>query len=225
MPRDGIWIYDEVTGEPYLLPYDEIDEDVLPKLWKPVGGFCYKADSFVRLALPEVPFYLKGWMPKQGKMEIYGQPKSGKSFLSLQLARCIGRGEPFLGMETRKSVVLYLQFELGIEILQGRMKDTGQIYDNVYVGTTFAMKLDTSAGQNLLLKAMDGVKPDVLIVDPFYKIIQGDENEAHDVRVITDFLDDVLEAYKCSVLILHHTGKDISKGGRGSRVLQDRVSS
>ena len=220
----GIWITGE-DGQPQFLYYSEIDEEVLPAIFKPVGGFCYEADAFLHLPLTKAPFVLAGWLPKQGKMEIYGAPKSGKSFLAVQMARCLGIGEPFLGIPTVVSRVLYLQFELGEQVLQGRLKSTGHTYSGVYVGTDFALKLDTKGGQEQFQRALEAIKPQVLITDPLYKILTGDENESCDVRVVLDLLDRAIEAYGCSVVIIHHAGKDLERGGRGSSILEDWVDS
>jgi len=87
------------------------------------------------------------------------------------------------------------------------------------------MKLDSEGGQKMLMRAMDAIEPNVLILDPLYKLLGGDESSSQDMGVITDFLDEVIEGYNCSILILHHPGKDIKKGGRGSSVLEDWVDS
>lgn len=225
MPKEGIWIEDEETKQPTFVYYEDLDPDILGQLWKPVGGFCYGAHEFARLRLPSVPFYIKDWLPKQGKAVLYAPPKTGKSFLCLQIGDSIGSGVDLLGLPVTQGTVLYIQFELGAEILQGRIHSTGQDYENVYVGTTFTMKLDRDAGQRLLWDALEAVKPNVLILDPFYKTLQGDENESSDVRKITDFLDSVIEGFNCSILVIHHPGKDITRGGRGSSVLEDWVDS
>lgn len=218
--KEGIWVEDE-AGNQSFIAYDDIDPEILPKLFKPVGGFCYPADGFMRLNLPPVPFYIKDWLPKPGKAIIYAPAKAGKSYLTLQMARCIGSGAPFLEIPTTQGRVLVLQFELGASILQMRLRQTGQSYNNVFVGTTFSMKLDTTAGQEQLIKALEGVRPDVVILDPLAKLLTGDENESHDVRPILDFIDQAMEAFGCSFIIIHHAGKDLGRGGRGTSVLMD----
>ena len=180
---------------------------------------------FTLSKLPDVPFYVKDWLPKRGKSLLYAPPKSGKSYLCLQLAHNIGSGLPFLGLPTTKGSVLYIQFELGEEILQARLRQTGKDYDNVFVGTTFSMKLDSKVGQEQLWTALEAVEPSVLILDPMYKAIMGDENESSDVRQILDFLDSVIEGFNCSIFLIHHSGKDLSKRGRGSSVFEDWVDS
>jgi len=222
MPDEGIFIVNEDGEQEYVLIKDL---DVKPQ-WKPIGGFCYYAPHFLGLNLPPAPFYIKDWLPKLGRLELFAPAKAGKSFLSLQLAHSIGQGLPFLNLETEQGKVLVLQFELGHEVLQYRMRLTGKDYKNVYVGTTFAMKLDTQAGQDQILRAMEDIKPDVLILDPWYKLLKGDENEAQDVEKITDFLDTkIIQLHRCSIVVVHHSGKDRSRGGRGSSVLEGWVDS
>lgn len=229
MVKSGyIPIWDEERGENVLISYDSLDPEIAQRLCMvpPIGGFCYAVEDFKTLPLSTAPFYIgRGWLPKQGKAEIYAPAKSGKSYLCLHLARCIGSGEGFLELPTTQGRVLYMQFELGVEVLQQRMNSTGMEYPNVYCGTTFGMKLDKKAGQDALIKAMNEVRPQVLILDPFYKIFSGDENTAKDVEILVDFLDEVIDAFNCSILLVHHAGKDIKRGGRGSSILEGWVDS
>ncbi len=225
MSNAGLWILDPDTGEERFILYSELEADVRASLIKPIGGFCFPVDLFLASNLPNVPFYLKDWLPKRGKAILYAPPKSGKSYLCAQLARCLGSGEDFLGIPTVESKVLYVQFELGEEILRARLLGTGKEYPNVFVGTTFSMKLDTEIGQKYLRTAMDAVEPNVLILDPKIKFLAGDENESGEMRPVCDFLDALIEGYKCSVFITDHTGKDLSKRGRGSSIWEGWVDS
>lgn len=223
--NQGLWIVDSETGEDRFIYYHELEEETIQSFIKPIGGFVFPAGLYMKKALPSVPFYLRDWLPKMGKALLYAPAKSGKSYLCLQIANCIGSGSEFLGIPTTAGKVLYLQFELGESVLQARLLQTGKPYDNVFVGTTFSMKLDTKAGQKQLESALDAVEPDVLILDPKYKAIMGDENEANEMRPICDFLDEKIEAYGCSVLLIDHSGKDITKHSRGSSIWEDWVDS
>jgi len=217
--RPFFWGVDPDTEEEIPIFYDELEDDLVQSFIKPVGGFIFPADLFILSRLPSVPFYVKDWLPKRGKAYLYAPAKSDKSYLCMQLARCIRCGESFLGLPTTKGVALYIQFELGEEILQYRMREeTKKQYPNVFVGTTFSMKLDTKYGQERLWKAMEAVEPNVLILDPKIKMISGDENETHEMQPICDFLDSVIEGFNCSILVIDHAGKDLSKRGRGSSI-------
>ena len=225
MSSQGIWITDPETGEDRFILYHELEQEIVQSFIKPIGGFVFPANLFCLSQLPPVPFYVKDWLPKRGKSLLYAPPKSGKSFLCLQLARCVAVNEAFLGVPTTQGSVLYIQWELGEEILQARLRSTGKDYEGVFVGTTFSMKLDSLVGQGQLQKALTAVEPQVLILDPWYKAILGDENEATDMRKVLDFLDLMIEAFNCSIFIIHHAGKDLSKRGRGSSILEDWVDS
>jgi len=219
MAEPGLWIIDSATKEPAFVLYSELEEGLIEQFVSPIGGFIFPANLFIMKPLPSVPFYVKDWIPKRGKAFLYAPAKSGKSYLCLQLARCVGSGEPFLGLRTTRGKVLYIQLELGEEILQYRMKEeTKKDYENVFVGTTFSMKLDNKVGQGQLWRAMEAVKPNVLLLDPKIKMITGDENESHEMLPICDFLDSLIEGFDCSMLVIDHAGKDLAKRGRGSNV-------
>jgi len=221
--KDGLWV--TIDGQDTFVHYSDLEEELMPQVLRPIGGFVYQADAFRHMNLPRVPFYIEDWLPKQGKMLLYGEAKSGKSYLSMQIARCLGQGEPFMGLITQPCRSLYTQFELGEAVLMDRINQTNKDYENVYVGTRLGMKLDTQSGQSDLRRAIEAVEPNVLILDPLYKAIRGDENEASDVMAVLDFLDQMIEGYECSIILVHHAGKDLTKRGRGSSVLEDWVDS
>ena len=225
MPNNGLWITDPETEEVRKISYEDLDNDTIRSFIKPIGGFIFPADLFLRSGLPKVPFYVRDWLPKRGKAMLYAPTKSGKSYLCQQLARCLGVGEPFLGIPTEQTRVLYVQVEMGEETFLERIRSTERANDNVYVGTTFDMKLDKSSGQEKLSRAISEVEPGVVILDPKYKMIVGNENESSEMRPVCDFLDTLIEDYKCSVFITDHTGMDESKRNRGSTVWEDWVDS
>ncbi len=225
MPAGGVFLINPTTGQEEFVPYSDLEKDTLDRFIKPIGGFVFPADMFMIKTLPKTPFYLDGLLPKHGKAMLYGPPKVGKSLVSLQLARCIASGEDFLDIKTVKGRVLYLQFELGEEILQSRLLSTKQSYEDVFVGTTFSLKLDSNVGQKEIRATLEAVEPNVLILDPLYKAINGDENESHDMLAVLNYIDTLIEAFDCSVFLIHHAGKEISRRGRGSSVLEDWVDS
>ena len=225
--HDRFYVEDPETGEEILIDPAELDEGVLPE-FKPIGGFCYQAEDFLKLKLPKAPFYIQDWLPKHGKLVMYAPAKHGKSYLATQLARVIGAGDEFLGKTTEQGVVLYIQSELGHRILQDRMLSTGKDYENVVVGTIFSLKIDSDGGKETLLRAIESIKPNVIILDPLYKMINGDENDTQEMRQTIDTLDELLDAgaeQDMSLVVIHHTGKDITRGGRGSSVIEDWADS
>lgn len=221
----GFWVSDPNTGEESFVNYEDLDQETWQQLVRPIGGFIWSAEDFIRLRLVSSPFYVRDWLPKQGKAVFYAPAKSGKSLLAMQLARSVGTGSNFLGIPTTQAIVLYIQFELAEEVLLRRMLQVKKPYRNCFIGTSFSMQIDLPGGQEQLIRAMDAVKPGVLILDPLYKTMAGDENESSDMKSVTGFLDRVIEQYNCSVLVIHHAGKNVAQRGRGSSVLEGWVDS
>ncbi len=227
---DGLFIIED-DGTEQFYTYAELAEldDALRHSIRPIEGskFCYEADAFLELPLAQTPFYIQSWLPKRGKAMIYAPAKAGKSTVTVQLARQLGIGEAFLGIPVEQARVLYIQSELSSPVLQQRMRSTGHRYPNVIIGTNFGFKLDTDDSRDLLMEILLAVKPNVLALDPLYKMMDGDENETHDMLQVVNNLDlmfDILDT-DLSIWIVHHGGKDLSKGGRGSSVLEDWVDS
>ena len=69
---------------------------------------------------PSRPCIIENLLPA-GTYLLAGAPKSGKSFLVLQMAYQVSAGEPFLGFPSRQGTVLYLALEDTYERLQKRL--------------------------------------------------------------------------------------------------------
>ena len=61
---------------------------------------------------------------------------------------------------------------------------------------------------------------DVILVDPIYKVISGDENNASDMSAFCNEFDRIATLLKCSVIYCHHH----SKGSQGFKKAMDRAS-
>ena len=65
-------------------------------------------------------FLVDGFL-KPGLSVLAGAPKIGKSWMVLQLCLSVAKGEPFMGMNTRKSTVLYIDLEDSEQRMQDRI--------------------------------------------------------------------------------------------------------
>jgi hypothetical protein len=67
-------------------------------------------------------------------------------------------------------------------------------------------------------------KPSLIVIDTLTRLLTGlDENSAKDATLITNFMESLARHYECFVLAIHHTGKDQSKGARGSSAFISNV--
>jgi hypothetical protein len=65
--------------------------------------------------------------------------------------------------------------------------------------------------------------PVLIVVDTLARNFAGDENGTKDMNQFIRCMDAIRLAWKATILIVHHTGKDTSRGARGSSVLKAAI--
>jgi hypothetical protein len=74
--------------------------------------------------IPDMEWIVDGLIPA-GMTILAGRPKSGKSYLALQLAFAVASGSSFLGKDAKQGKVLYIALEDSERRMQDRMKQVG----------------------------------------------------------------------------------------------------
>ncbi|MDY0276697.1 MAG: helicase RepA family protein [Acholeplasma sp.] len=165
---------------------------------------------------------------RQGhKMMISGASKSGKSFLLIELAIALAEGTKWLGFQCRKSKVMYINLEIDRNSLIHRFIDIYEVLGikpkNAHSISIWNLRgsskpLDELI-QELIQKAtLQGA--DVIILDPIYKVMMGDENNATDMANLTNLFDKICYETGCTFVYSHHH----SKGAQGFKKSMDRAS-
>ena len=67
--------------------------------------------------------------------------------------------------------------------------------------------------------------PRVLIIDPFIRFHDVDENASSSISGIFKLFRELIEMYSISIILVHHAGKDPTRGGRGSSVITGEYDS
>ena len=146
---------------------------------------------------------------EQTKIVLFGEPKLGKSVLAQQLAFCLALGVPWLGFTTTVAKVLYIQSEISKVLFKSRVVASGKALrvppNQTYFATEFGFHLDRPEAQRELFTAIDRLKPQVVILDPKYKLISNPD-EASIIR-LTDTIDIMIANYGVSVLLIDHARK------------------
>jgi len=73
----------------------------------------------------EIEWLIDKVLPKQAISLLFGKGGIGKTWLALQLSRAIAEGMPFLGFDTQKTTVVYVNFEDPRSVLKQRLKTVG----------------------------------------------------------------------------------------------------
>jgi hypothetical protein len=169
------------------------------------------------MALPPLRWRVKGLLPETGIAAVYGPSKSGKSFLSFDLGCAIAMGHKWFGHRTIMGPVTYVMLE-GEAALQNRAKAWEQ-HNGAQLPVGFlTMNMPFQISDKQQVEALGAILPQsgVVIIDTLNRATPGlDENSSQDMGRILAGMKRLQEITHGLVLIVHHTGKDASKGLRG----------
>lgn len=168
---------------------------------------------------------VKGILQKASYAALIGQPGAGKSFLMFDLGYCVASDQPWMGRRVKGGPVAYLPFE-GLGGLVKRAQALRQKYGEgevpFYILPAAGLNLRDPAGRRALgaLVGEMPTPPALIVVDTFAKAMAGgDENSAQDVGAFNLAVEALIDATGACVVAIHHSGKDKSKGARGSSAL------
>ena len=178
--------------------------------------------------MPELsPPLIDGILRQGHKMLIAGPSKAGKSYALLELCCAIAEGKGWLGFNCAQGKVMYVNLELDRASCLHRLKD---VYTRLGWKPENARNIDMwhLRGKSV---PMDKLAPKLIrraakknyiaiIIDPIYKVITGDENDAASMAAFCNFFDRIAFGTGAAVAYCHHH----SKGEQGAKKAQDRAS-
>ena len=180
---------------------------------------------------PPEPIIGNGVLLDQTMLVIIGKAKSMKTFLGLNMVLAIASGRPLGNFPIeRKATVLYLSAEGGYYPARARIKTIARGIDEealnrIIYPDKVNYSIDNDASYKMLRKLIENIKPEVLVLDPLIRFHSVDENSSQGMNIIFRRIRELMKDFKLSVIIIHHTGKVVSKGGRGSSVINGEYDS
>jgi hypothetical protein len=176
-------------------------------------------------AATDPTWLLPGFLPSEGVGMLYGPSGSYKTFLALDMASCLSHGIPGQwGAPPLQQDVLYLAGEQPKAMSRKRrpawrewQNQQGQP-NRLHVVDHVPFFHDKDAWTALKLELGElSIRPSLIIMDTLSRFMTGlDESNTKEANMVVDFLEKLARYYECFVLVIHHTGKDLSKGARGS---------
>jgi len=176
------------------------------------------------------PELISGILREGCKMIITGESKAGKTCLSQGLAACIAEGKPWLGkFKCEQGKVLYINLEVEEADLFDRFeaiyKANGWPFSEESCRNLHpwnlrgkAVPLDKLADK--VIRRCRGENYKAIILDPLYKVQQGDENSAEAIIKFCNALDKIAHETGAAVIYDHHH----PKGSAGQKKVIDRGS-
>ncbi len=173
----------------------------------------------------QLDYVVKGIIPAYSLCSIYGASGSYKSFLASAWGCHIATGKAWAGKQVVQGSVLYVVGEGGIGVPR-RIKAweivNGQTVENMYLINTPVFPASPAEVHELVIAAQQvEAETDqpvrLIILDTLARCFGGaDENDSKDMGAFVRGCDELKAKTGASILVVHHSGKDESKGARGS---------
>lgn len=177
---------------------------------------------------PVSGYIVQGLIPKRGVGQIYGDSGCGKSFTTMMLVHCLATGMPFCGHKTRQCAVYYFHLEgLGgvpkrLAAFDKWMEEAGWTQHNEAIDSNLHFWLEPFSLKKDINKAVQFIKQDInknifIVIDTQAQSMIGiDESSSKEMGEMLGKARGLARAVDGNVCLIHHTGKDPSRGGRGS---------
>jgi KaiC/GvpD/RAD55 family RecA-like ATPase len=162
-------------------------------------------------------YLVKGLLPSGALTVVYGAPKCGKSFWTLDLVAHIACGMPYRGLKVRQGTVVYIAAE-GSEGFEARArawcaKHLGERDDPPL--HVLSMRIDLVNEHAAFIadieRQLGGEAPAVVVVDTLNRTYSGSESSDEDMTAYVAAADAVKTRFKCTVVIVHHCGLEMSR--------------
>ena len=223
MTNWGDWTAKQIYVPEYEPPQEPPKEaPQKPEMPKPV-----QLDSVWKDPPPVAPELIEGVLRQGHKMIISAPSKAGKSFALMELAFAIAEGFKWFGSKCMQGKVLYINMEIDDPSCYQRFRSIyealGMNIDN-HVGniTVWGLRGFSMPITKLTPLIIAEAKHDyaAIIIDPLYKVMDGDENSNSDVGQMVGQFDRIARETGASVIYAHH----FAKGTGGDRSAIDRAA-
>jgi hypothetical protein len=184
----------------------------------------------VRASDLETPVTQQSWLIErlwthQAVGIIGGSPKSGKTWLALEMAVSVASGSPCFGtfpVFSPGPVLLYAA-EDSAATLRSRVETLARLHKvnfkrlDVHIITVDSLRLDRPDHQDRLESTLHVYKPTLLLLDPLVRVHTIDENVAGQVAALLGYLRSLQRKTGTAIVVVHHVRKNASPtGGAGN---------
>jgi hypothetical protein len=197
-------------------------EDCAARL-RPTANVVVNAAHWLTIEPPRLDPVINELIEVGDKLAVIGPSKTRKSFLLLQIAIAIAAGISTLGFEiTKARRVLVVQLEIQPKHYHRRLRKMAwalgispeDIADRLQVLNLRGKDIDWP----MIERTIRNGKFEVVLFDPLYKLANGDENSAQDMKPILARFDSIAQGCGCAVGYVHHD----PKGNTSTRAARDR---
>ena len=202
--------------------YAQAGHDLSALLTPPADDWLIPADEFSSQPSP-IRWLIKGHLQSDALIMVHGPSGGGKTFVVLDMCLHLAAGrDDWHEHRAHPTPVVYLAGE-GHHGLRGRIAAWKQHHLANHLNMWLSKAgtdLNTPEGYNRTRQALLALpeSPGIIVIDTLHRFLQGDENSAQDAKTMLDACNALQQEFKCSVLLVHHTGvsDDAQHRARGS---------
>lgn len=158
-------------------------------------------------------YLVRNIVPAQGLIVVWGPPKCGKSFWTLDVILHIACGWEYRQHRVTQGLVVYVGCE-GEFAIPARIEALRQTkiaegaespaFHLILTRLAFASDVDQLISD---IRAQLGTDtPAVMVIDTLNRSIEGSESSDEDMSNYVKAVDKLREAFECAVIIIHHCG-------------------
>lgn len=230
LPLDPVaWKKFHPNRLPTLFPGDPQPVDASGALAQGASRNFYYLDKLD--AIPEPTWAIEDVLPEGGYTLVYGQRSTKKSFAALDMGLCVATGTAYHKHPVKHGRVVYFAGE-GFRGVKRRVRAWFQLHklqqeDHAlsFALVPFTAKWDTERGKALVRETLKQIAAEgdilLVIIDTARRAMSGDENAPTAVGQFLDGVSEICGEFGCGSLIVHHAGKDATKGARGGGPFED----
>ena len=156
-------------------------------------------------------------IPEQSITAISGIQGSFKTWLTLEMARCLATGEDFLGkFKTKQGNIMFVDKENNLKHIQKRMQKLGMnnISDQIFyldlMNPYDDFFIDKDIDFEKLLYAIENLEIKTVVFDSLVRVHTGDENDARNISKVMGLFRKITNI-GVNVIFIHHHRKENSQ--------------
>ncbi|MFC5428477.1 helicase RepA family protein [Paraburkholderia denitrificans] len=172
------------------------------------------------LNMPPERWLVRNVIPAEGAIALYGASASGKSFLALDLSAAIASGKDWFGYRVAAAPVLFVALEGAVgmrkRVAAWEHHNRRPLPDCLHFVLDAPDVRKLTDVSQIIETAQKAGGVGLLVIDTLSRAAPGaEENSSKDMGEIIANLKILQDSLGCAVLVVHHTGKDATKGLRG----------
>jgi len=219
--------------------YEDLPPELTPEEWsepaEPKAVAVAAAGSSIAFAdiqpILNSAYLIKGVIQANSLTMMVGASGDGKSFFTIDAMMAVATGSAWYGHKVNRGLVVYVAAEGGMGInnrfaaVKQKRILAGAPVELVKAAVNLMDPVECDALVQLVRSAESkhGEQCACIVFDTLARCMSGDENSTEDMNAAVKGADGIRAAIGCTVIVVHHFGKDASRGARGSTVLKAAV--